>query len=176
MTDRTPAYAPALAALHWLMAALVFAAFALGLTVDLFARVRRPAVVNLHALLGLALLLLLPARLWLRLTRRAPPWPEDFGLATRAMAVAGHALLYLLLALAPLAGLRAHFLRGKSLDFGLFRLPSPLEPSRDLALQSLAFHRLFAYALVALALVHGLAALAHHLVLRDKLLARMRLR
>ena len=51
-------YAPIAIQLHWLTALLIVAAFALGLTVDNFPKAYTGAIINLHALLGVAILVL----------------------------------------------------------------------------------------------------------------------
>jgi cytochrome b561 len=60
-------------ALHWSIAVLILAAFALGLTIDAFPKAWTGALINLHALMGLAVLVLSIVRLsW----RKSHPPPE----------------------------------------------------------------------------------------------------
>jgi cytochrome b561 len=83
-------------------------------------------------------------------------------------------LLYALLFAIPLSGWLLNSAAGFPLQwFGLFNLP-PIAPS-DTALRELAgtLHLWLFLLLVAVALVHAVAALHHHLVLRDATLARM---
>ncbi len=162
--------------LHWLIAALIFGLYAVGQTVDLFDKPVRPFIVNLHAVFGLALLALVIVRLVWRATHRTPPHPASMGPLFRKAAAAGHGLLYLLMVFIPLLGLGAFFRRGKPLDFGLLQIPSPLEADRDIAHQITEIHGLLANILIALVVGHILVALYHQFVLRDDLLARMRLR
>jgi cytochrome b561 len=167
-------YDTPLIALHWLMALMIFGLYAIGLSVDLFDKPLRPPIVNAHAAIGFALLtLVVPRAIW-RMTHAKPAYPPGVGPMIRTAAAAGHGLLYLLMILVPVIGLRTFFLRSPALDFGLFRIPSPFELSRDLAHQAGEFHELFAHVLIALAAGHVLAALYHQFVLRDNLLARMK--
>lgn len=162
--------------LHWLIAAMIFGLYAVGLTVDLFDKPVRPFIINLHAVFGLALLALVALRLVWRTTHKTPPYPADMRPLFRKAAAAGHGLLYLLMVFIPLLGLGAFFRRGKPLDLGFLQIPSPLEADRDVAHQITEIHGLLANILIALVVGHVLAALYHQFVLRDGLLARIRLR
>ncbi len=160
--------------LHWLIAVMIFGLYAVGETVDLFDKPVRPFIINLHAVFGLALLALVVVRLVWRMTHKSPPYPANMGPWLRKAAAAGHGLLYLLMIFIPLLGLGAFFRRGKTLDFGLLQIPSPLEANRDIAHQITEIHGLLANILIALIVGHLLVALYHQFVLRDDLLARMR--
>jgi cytochrome b561 len=160
--------------LHWLIALMIFGLYAVGLSVDLFDKPVRPFVINLHAAFGVTLFALVVLRIAWRATHEKPPYPPDMGPLFRKAAAAGHGLLYLLMAIVPALGMRAFFLRGRPLDFGVLQIPSPFEANRDLAHQAAEFHGLMAHVLIALAVGHILAALYHQFVLRDNLLARMR--
>jgi cytochrome b561 len=160
--------------LHWLIALLIFGLYVVGLSVDQFEKPLRPLVINLHAIFGLSLLILVVARIAWRTTHPAPAYPEIMGPLFRKAAAAGHGLLYLLTLLVPILGLRAFLFRGRPFDFGLFQIPSPFEGDHDLAEQAADLHGLFAHLLIALVAGHVIAALYHQFVLRDNLLARMR--
>ncbi len=161
-------------ALHWLIALMIFGLYVVGLSVDTFEKPTRPLVVNLHAIFGLALLTLVFLRIAWRATHAAPAYPDSMGPLFRKAAAAGHGLLYVLMALVPLIGLRGFLLRGRPFDFGLFQIPSPLEGNHDLAEQTAEIHGLFAHLLIALVVGHVIAALYHQFVLRDGVLTRMR--
>jgi cytochrome b561 len=157
--------------LHWLMAALILAVAVVGLAFDDMARDVKPVWLNLHAVFGLAILLLVGLRLvwrWLR-----PPPPHNLPKLAETLSGLAHGALYGLMGLVPLLGLAALFARGRAIDFWLFTLPSPLERSRDLSRAMLNGHAFLAYALLAVAGLHIVAALYHHFVLDDGLIARM---
>ena len=160
--------------LHWLIAVMVFGLYAVGLSVDLFDKPVRPFIINLHASFGLTLLVLVVVRIAWRATHKSPPLPAGMGPLFQKAAAAGHGLLYLLMILIPIIGLRAFFLRGKPLDLGVLQIPSPFEANHDLAEQTADFHGLMAHLLIALVAGHIIVALYHRFVLRDDLLARMR--
>lgn len=159
--------------LHWCMAALIVAAFVLGLTVDVFPKSWEHAVVETHKVIGIAILLLLLVRFGWRLTHRAPASQESSAVLALA-ARAGHAALYVVMLIVPVIGLVYAIRRGQSFDFGLFTLP-PLQAAepRDVTRPIREWHEWAAYALIALAGLHALAALWHHFIRKDNTLRRM---
>ena len=57
--------------------------------------------------------------------------------------------------------------------FGLFRVPQITSPDREAAKAFEERHILFAYVLLALIVIHLLAALWHHYIKRDRVTSRM---
>lgn len=161
-------------ALHWLTALLIVALAALGLWMtDLPPSLLKLKVYALHKSLGLTVLGLTVLRLlWLWPGRRpaalpGPPWQ-------RRAALASHVALYALLLVVPLSGWWYNSTAGFPLRwFGLLALP-PLG-ARDDVLKQVARdrHEWLFWALAAVVVVHVLAALWHHLHLRDATLSRM---
>ncbi|HUO53236.1 MAG TPA: cytochrome b [Rhodoblastus sp.] len=172
-TEKTK-YATPVIVLHWLMALLILSLYAVGLSIDSFDKPLRPPIVNLHAIFGLTVLALLVLRVAARSTSVAPPFPPSMGSLFQRAAVAGHGLLYLLMAAVPLVGVPTFLFRGRPLDFGLFQIPSPLEANRDLAHQFGEVHELLAHLLIATVAAHVLIALYHQFILRDGILARIK--
>lgn len=160
-------------ALHWSIAGLILATFALGLTVDDFPRPWKYAVKETHKAIGLAILLLVGLRIVWRLTHPVTPAP-DLTPATRRMASLGHLGLYLLMLAVPAVGVAYSILRGQGLDLGIVSVPALMEAAaRTVSRPVKEVHEIAAYALVGLAALHALAALWHHLVLKDSVLRRM---
>jgi cytochrome b561 len=159
--------------LHWFMAALIAAAFVLGLTIDAFPKDWKHVALETHKAAGIAALLLLLVRFGWRLTHRMPASGESPAVLALA-ARAGHAALYLLMLAVPVIGLIYAIRRGQGFDFGLFTLPPLQAPEpRALTRPIRERHEWAAYALIALACLHALAALWHHFVRRDDTLRRM---
>lgn len=158
-------------ALHWATALLVAILWILGQTADRFpdhgwANV---ALWSTHVVLGFALAALIVWRVGWRSTRgRALP-AADTG-ALHALAKATHSGLYLLLATVVALGIVNAFVRGYSL-YGLVHLPQVGDRAwRHPVTQ---WHGLAANVVLALAGFHAAAALVHHTVLGDGLIARM---
>jgi cytochrome b561 len=75
--------------------------------------------------------------------------------------------------LVPVVGIPTLLFRGRGLDFGFAQIASPFERSKDIFGPLTQFHEFAAYALIALAAFHILAAVYHHRVLRDDTLRRI---
>ena len=162
-------------AFHWLMAALIFAQIPLGL---LAAGWRlSPTKLNLffwHKSTGMLILALLALRLVWRLANRTPELPAGMPAWERAGARASHFLLYALMLVLPLTGWIVN--SASNIPFRIFwsiPLPAIVAPDKAVADFAALVHRgLF----VLLALVLGAhigAALRHHFVKRNSVLARM---
>ncbi|OGI48363.1 MAG: hypothetical protein A2151_03990 [Candidatus Muproteobacteria bacterium RBG_16_65_34] len=161
--------------LHWTMAALVFAQFALGWLAASWRL--SPTKLNLfvwHKSTGILLLALVTVRIVWRLLNPTPALPAGLPRWERAAARASHLLLYLLLVAMPLTGWIINSTANIPFRvFWLFPLPDITAP--DKALEELA-KKVHLGLFIALALtltVHIGAALRHHFVKHNDILARM---
>ncbi|BAI71127.1 hypothetical protein AZL_004890 [Azospirillum sp. B510] len=162
--------------LHWLIALLIVGLYLLTFIVDIYERGNpmRATIWWLHYSFGLALLGLVAARIGLRLARGTPALPADMTPAERSASHAVHFGLYALMLAVPLIGVVLAWLRGTTLTFfDLFTIPSPLEVDRNLGRSVKEIHELAANLILALAALHAAAALWHHFIRRDGVLARM---
>lgn len=153
--------------LHWVMAGLVVANFLLALVMvalPLSALLAKILTYQLHKSLGLLLIPLWAWRLWL-LGRRGRPAPVTLpGWQQRAVLL-GHGVLYALLIVVPVLG----FLTGaaapvavETVFFLILPIPHPFAPDQALYDVLRPLHQGAAWALVALALGHGVMAIHHH--------------
>lgn len=157
--------------LHWSMGVLIIANLAGGLLHDLNADLIMP----LHKATGVLLLALAVLRILWRMVKPAPAFPAAMSLGERAVASFTHAILYAFMVLIPLSGWIMVSAFPRPLPFyGLFELPK-FNIVKDSALWGVAAegHELMAFAMIALLLLHIAAALRHHFVLKDGILARM---
>lgn len=162
--------------LHWLSALAVLFLFALGLWMTGLSYYdqwyhQAPA---LHKSLGVLLFIATVARLlWLRFTARPAELAGQPPLERLAARVA-HIGLYLLLFAVMVSGYLISTADGRPVEvFGWFAVPaafSGVEGQEDLAG---AVHLILAITLIALAVIHGAAALKHHFFNRDRTLLRM---
>lgn len=150
-------------ALHWLHAALVIGLIGWGLyMVDLPKGPERSFAIGLHKSFGVVALLLIVLRLWWRL-RHPAPVDARLGALERRLAAAGHHLLYLLLVLTPLSGyLSSSFTQYPMRVFGVV-IPKLGWPDEALNAFFGGAHRLFAWSLLVLVVVHVGAVVLHAL-------------
>jgi cytochrome b561 len=161
--------------LHWLVAGAIFATFPLGLYMaDLPLSPRKLQLVSYHKWIGVTVFALMCVRLVWRLTHR-PPAPQPTMPAWQQRAAAGaHWGLYGLLLAVPLTGWLYSSAAGvPTVYLGLLRLPDLVGRDKALADVLKLAHQSLNFALLGLVVVHVAAALKHHLVDRDGLLARM---
>jgi cytochrome b561 len=158
---------------HWTMFVLVVCVGVLGLLHDSWPKQTQRFWINIHALVGLSLWLVLIARLWWRRRHPAPAPFENLGALTRRLSGPVHYVLYALMFVTPIVGLVTFVYHGRILDFGLFQVNFGIASNRAIFHPTEDLHGYLAYALFGLAGIHGLAALWHQFIVRDRLLARM---
>jgi cytochrome b561 len=168
-----PRYTPAAIAFHWTMFVLVLIVGTLGLLHDDWPKQTQAFWINVHAMVGLLLWLVLFARFGWRLSHPPPPLPADVGVLTRRVSGLVHWALYALLFAIPILGMVTFIYHGRVFDFGLFKLDPGVKSNRAIFHPTEDIHGYLAYALFALAGLHAAAALWHRLVRRDGVLSRM---
>jgi cytochrome b561 len=125
-----------------------------------------------HKLIGFILFWVVIWRFTYR-ARNGVPAPEPtLEPIHRLGSEAVHYALYALLFIVPLLGWIGISMYPALNIFGVFNLPS-LTGKSDAAERVLAIHKFAAWTLVALAALHIAAALYHHLIRKDGVLARM---
>ncbi|WMJ71223.1 cytochrome b [Stenotrophomonas sp. 24(2023)] len=174
MNAQTPSTFTALArALHWLMAVLIVAMLFIGVAM-VSSIAARPALIDLHRPLGIAILVLAILRLAYRLQHRPPALPADLPRWQVAAAHASHVLLYALMLAMPLIGWAMLSAGGYPivLSAGL-QLPAIAPHDAALYAWLRSAHGWLAYLLFAVVMAHLGAALFHHWVRRDGVLRSM---
>src|ERR1700688_318944 len=100
-----PAYGPVAKLLHWLVALLLVAQYAIAWTMPPIHRGTVPdGLISLHLSLGVLIMLAIVARVAWRVTHRAPAEPDDLPLWQRLAARATHILLYGILVVLAVLG------------------------------------------------------------------------
>jgi cytochrome b561 len=170
-----PRYTATAIALHWLLAAAIVASFCVGLfMVELQTSPLKLKLYNWHKWAGVTILALSLLRLAWRLTHPPPPDLPSMPPWQQRAAHAAHWLLYGLFLAVPLAGWAYSSAAGFPVVlFGVWPLPDFVPADKALAEAIKPLHWMLAYALAALVLTHVAAALKHHAVDGDGLLARM---
>jgi len=159
------AYSRTAIVIHWLTAAGIALVVALGLRMTETGGAERGRVQTLHMSIGILILLLTVLRLTWRTVHSPSLSPTLTGWQRRA-AVATHTAFYLLLITVPLMGWM--FVATSSADsvaplLGFLPWPGGLAGNRSVAELAEGAHRVLAFGLCALVLLHAAAAIRHHL-------------
>lgn len=177
-------YSTVAVVLHWLIALLVIGQIAGGLYMEKIPdaeAARKFEFYQLHKSFGFTILVLTIGRLAWRLTHRPPPLPAGMAAWERAAARSTHALFYALLLGVPLLGwayVSVAPLNIPTVLFGIVELPhlpffAGVEDRKDTAEFFEEFHEIAAKGIIALLILHVAAALKHHFINGDDVLARM---
>jgi cytochrome b561 len=160
-------------AFHWVMFLLVVGVGVLGLLHDSWPKRTQSFWINVHAVFGLLLWVLLVARFWWRIRHVPPPAPPDAGEFSRRLSGPVHLVLYALMFIIPIVGIVTFVWHGRILNFGLFQVNFGIKSNRAIFHPTEDIHGYLAYGLFALAGLHALAAFWHHFIRHDGVLRRM---
>jgi cytochrome b561 len=160
-------------ALHWLTALLVLGEFGLAELWGFTPRPTQHRLIVAHMSFGILLTLVLIVRIAWRLVPGHSLPDADRGWAEIA-AKSMHRLLYVLLAIQAALGFVLRWSGNEAMSFFGWPIPPPF-PAFSKAGHHLVgqAHDLIGWVIVILVACHALAALFHHLVLRDGVLERM---
>lgn len=167
-------YDPVSQAFHWVMLIAVVSAYALGLVrEDMPKGDFRNGLLNLHMSIGLLVFGLTFLRLSWRAGHPAPPMLAQAPLMMLA-AKGAHIALYAAMIVIPLVGLVGAWMEGRIVSFfWALTLPSPIALDKPFAEALEEVHSVAAHVLMVVAGLHALAAMAHHMILKDATLLRM---
>lgn len=156
--------------LHWIIALIVFAMIAIGLTfmalgydgtVETFGKETTNQLFLYHKSFGLVLLLLMVLRLALRQHNPPPPYDPPLGGFERVIGGGTHLLLYLLLFAIPIGGWLATSAGGYPVSFFEWDVPALMGKDEALSKQLFQIHGIAGLVLLALVLLHIAAGLKH---------------
>jgi len=161
--------------LHWLVALALFASFGLGIYMhELPLSPDKLKFYSWHKWAGVTIFLLVLFRLLWRLTHRPPAPPADIPAWQHVAAEAVHWMLYALMIAIPLSGWLMSSAKGfQTVYFGVLPLPDLLAKNKELGETLTTVHQVLNFTLAGLVLIHVGAALKHHYIDRDGVLARM---
>jgi cytochrome b561 len=170
--ERQPA---AIIALHWgTVIAIVIAVAAIYLRDAFEDKAVRAVMLDLHRQLGMLVLLCVPLRHVVRYIASHKDLSAKMPALLQWAARVSHVVLYGLLIAIPLLGWALTSAHAVDLRlFGVVPLPGLVTPDSDVADELTDYHAWLAYGLMGFVFVHALAALWHHYVLRDSVLAAM---
>lgn len=164
--------------LHWLIALAIVALVVIGIIMTGLPDTelaRKFLLYQWHKSVGVTVLLLSLVRLGWRLAQRPPPLPGNLKPWERAAARLTHAGFYVLIIVIPLLGWAMVSASPYNIPTVLYgEIPWPHLPVPKSAFGAFkAGHVWLAFGAVGLLALHVAAALKHHYILRDDVLARM---
>ena len=162
--------------LHWSIAALILSTIPLGWYGASYETEAAQSATNAHKAIGIAILALTLVRIGWRLTHLPPALPDAMARSLRWIAKISHTLFYVLLLVMPLSGwwMSSAVPDRHSFGFGFFDIPFlPVPRGWASAGPAHFIHTSLAWLMIALAVLHIAAALKHHFIDRDDILARM---
>ena len=161
--------------LHWLIAFALIASFALGLYMhELPLSPQKLKLYSWHKWAGVTIFLFVVLRLGWRLAHRPPELPAAMPGWQRVAAEATHVLLYLLMFAVPISGWLMSSAKGfQTVWFGVLPLPDLLDKNKELGDMLKEVHEALNFGMAGLVVAHLGAALKHHVINRDDVLARM---
>jgi cytochrome b561 len=173
--DTNTRYGGVAIGLHWLIAIAILGSFSLGFYMsDLPLSPQKLKFYSWHKWAGVTIFLCVLVRLVWRLSHRPPELPDSIPAWQRKVAEVTHALLYLLMVVIPITGWLMSSAKGfQTVYFGVLPLPDLLAKNDELGERLEQAHALLNYGMAALVVAHLGAALKHHFVDRDEVLARM---
>lgn len=167
-----PVYSATLRLLHWIVAALVFVTWPLGLMLGFVREDVKLDFYLVHESLGFLILWIMLLRVGVRLSGSTPA--IDGPRLLRCAAGTVHAFLYLFLVVMPVSGFLATNAHGFPLKwFGLIDVWSPIGKSPDIAPILSAIHEWSAWIILGLVALHLAAAVFHHVIRKDATLYRI---
>lgn len=161
--------------LHWFIALLIFAAFPLGVYMhELPLSPDKLRLYSYHKWIGVTVFMLAVIRLYWRATHQPPALPVSMPGWEKLAAHATHYALYALIFVIPLSGWLMSSAKGfQTVWFGVLPLPDLVGKDKELGDLLLEVHKLLNFLLLGSVIAHTGAALKHHFIQHDDILARM---
>lgn len=162
-------------AIHWLMAMMVIGVIFVGFfMVSLEKGPDKLQIIQIHKASGFLILMLALFRwYWMLTSEKLQALP---GMANRDIAIS-HAFkwaLMLMLLAQPVSGWLMSMAAGHGIDFyGLFEIPVWIEKNKAISSFFHKIHEIGAFVISGIVVLHILAALRHHFIVKDDTLNRM---
>ena len=162
--------------LHWSMAITLIALYFLGdymVGLDYYDTWYHKAP-ELHKAIGVIIGLFVVFRLAWNALHIKPSPLGDHNKFLIVLAKLGHLSLYLFMILLVISGYMISTAKGAGIDvFGLFEVPALLADDPDRGEFAGKVHQLVGLIFILTVILHAIAALSHHFILKDRTLKRM---
>lgn len=169
---RSQRYSPAMRVLHWCRAALILGLIGLGIYMTSLPNTvaeKHGVLYPIHKEFGMLALIVVLIALLTRARSTIPPEPTSLARWEQALATAVHRGLMLFSVLVPVSGYCMSSSYGKGGGVPFFGLSLPRLVPTNLGVTGIftTLHTVFAFTLLALAILHILGALKHRFLDRD---------
>ncbi len=162
--------------LHWLTVLFLIFAFALVWLApdEEVNEAMHVTMIRWHVACGVVILFLSVLRILARLFQTIPPLPMDTPAWQKLFARLAQVLLLLTVIMQSIVGWLMSNAFGRPLSpLGLFTFPDLIAPNKELGMTLAHWHEINGIVIFTLAVLHGGAALYHHFIRKDDILARM---
>jgi cytochrome b561 len=174
LRNSTLRYGAVAQTLHWVVVALIIAQFTLAWLAEDQPPMHKLALLARHKSIGITIMALAAVRLAWRFLNPTPALPPQTSTWQRWAAHTAHGLLYVLLFAVPLMGWLMSSAKNYTVSwFNLLTLPNLVAPNEALFNAFRETHEALAFTLLAIAVVHALAALKHEFLDKDNVLRHM---
>ncbi|MEB0040573.1 MULTISPECIES: cytochrome b [unclassified Pseudomonas] len=174
MNGQPSHFAPLARLLHWLMALMILSMLFIGAGMVASVSERHEWLLHIHKPLGIAILVLVIVRLFVRFSSKTPPLPADLPSIQALAAKLSHYLLYALMLVMPLIGWAMISAAGDPVMLShSIQLPSIMAANPHTFALLRKAHTYLAYLFFLTILLHVAAALFHGFIRRDDVLDSM---
>jgi cytochrome b561 len=174
-SDKVSSYSSMMKSLHWIIALIVITMLSFSFFLGDLPKAYRGTGYMIHKSTGLVVLTLMLWRLCVVYSTKKPKLPVTVSAWERLLLVFVQVCFYILLIIMPLTGWITSMAAKRIPSFyGLFNLPLPGIPeSKSLSKLMAQSHKIIAWVLIALLVLHVLGALKHHIIDKDGVLRAM---
>jgi len=159
---------------HWLIVLLIINQWLIAERAEDLKGLAKVQALGWHKSFGITILMLAILRLVWRWMNPVPTLEGQAKGWEKLLANLSHILLYGLIFAIPLSGWAMSSAHAYSVSwFKLFQLPNLVHPDHELSETLEMIHERLFVALVAVAVLHALGALKHHVIDRNEVLKRM---
>jgi cytochrome b561 len=175
LKNTTERYGAVAQLLHWSIVVLIVTQFVLANQAeDAGSLLKKAMLLTSHKNYGMTVFMLAVIRLVWRLANPAPSTPETVKGWQKPLVHLTHVGLYVLIFATPLMGWMMSSAKNYSVSyFGLFTWPNLVAADPQLFDLLKTTHKVLAFTMANLALLHIAAALKHHFIDKDSVLLRM---
>lgn len=161
-------------ALHWVTAILIIGMLLAGFFHEAFGEEVEKQIIPIHKAVGVLIIAITIFRLGWRLKNPPPELPETMSKWQKNASKITHYELYFLLLAMPLSGWLMSSAAGYPVSmFGLFSIPPIIGKDKELANLFYEAHEILGWVILALIILHTMAGLYHHYIVKDGVLKRM---